>query len=110
TFSGTAYFFHQNESLAGKTNGTLLDRLPEGTEATRLADFTQSTYGASLGGPIVKDKVFFFVNAEIQDDETPTPFEFATYAAPDRVTTQDLDELRDFLINTYGYDPGGYLS
>lgn len=108
-FSGTAYYFMQNENLAGKTNGTLAERL--GVERTKLAEFSQTLYGASLGGPIVKDKVFFFVNAEIQDDETPVPFEVENYTSVDgRASVSDLDNLRNFLINTYGYDPGGYRS
>ncbi len=106
TFRGTAYFFNQNESLAGKTNQVLSDRL--GIDRTKLADFSQKLYGVSLGGPIVKDKVFFFANAEIQQDETPIPFEFENYNGS--VTQSELDNLRNFLINTYDYDPGGYLS
>lgn len=108
-FAGTAYYFMQNENLAGKTNGTLADRL--GIERSKLAEFTQNLYGASLGGPIVKDKVFFFVNAEIQDDQTPIPFEVEDYTSIDgRASVSDLENLRSHLINTYGYDPGGFRS
>lgn len=56
-FAGTAYFFHQDENLAGKTPGRLADRLGENFERERLEPFTQQTYGASFSGPIVKDKV-----------------------------------------------------
>ena len=65
---GTAYIFHQNESMVGKTNQTLTDRT--GSEREGVDEFTQTTYGASLGGPIVKNKIFFFANAEIRADET----------------------------------------
>ncbi|MEM7572078.1 MAG: TonB-dependent receptor [Bacteroidota bacterium] len=105
-FSGTAYYFLQNESLAGKTNGTLAERLGDDFERTDLDPFTQNTYGASLGGPIIKDKVFFFVNAEVRQDETPQPFEFGTYDGD--ASEADLNNLRDFLINNYRYDPGGF--
>ncbi|MCB0686515.1 MAG: carboxypeptidase regulatory-like domain-containing protein, partial [Saprospiraceae bacterium] len=77
TFSGTAYYFVKNQDLAGKTPGKLIDRV--GGERTKLDQFTEKLYGASLGGPIVKDKVFFFANVEIQRDETPAPFDFGTY-------------------------------
>ncbi|RMG59439.1 MAG: hypothetical protein D6722_22310, partial [Bacteroidetes bacterium] len=73
-FKGTAYYFLQNESMVGKTNTTLTDRT--GSEPSAVAPFSQNLYGASLGGPIVKDKVFFFVNAEFQQDATPAPFDF----------------------------------
>ncbi len=111
TFSGSAYYFFQNQDLAGKTNGTLADRLSKtdpNFQRTKLADFTQKTFGASLGGPIMKNKAFFFVNAEIQHDQTPIPFEFGTYTGS--YTEQDLNNLRDTLMNKYSYDPGGFLS
>ncbi|MCB9349014.1 MAG: TonB-dependent receptor [Lewinellaceae bacterium] len=108
-FAGTAYYFFQNESLVGKTNTTLTNRL--GTEQEKIAEFTQATYGASIGGPIVKDKVFFFVNAEIQDDQTPVPFQLENYTGQDnRASVADLENLRNFTRNTYGYDPGSFGS
>jgi hypothetical protein len=105
-FAGTAYYFMQNENLAGKTNGVLADRL--GIERTKLAEFNQRLYGLSIGGPIIKDKLFFFANAEIQDDETPIPFEIESYTG--NSTPADLDDLRNHIISEYGYDPGGYRS
>jgi hypothetical protein len=81
----SAYYFTQNEGLAGKTNNTLAQRLADAVGGDppvdpdsfrlRLPDFTKSVYGASFGGAIKKDKIFFFANAEIQDDENPIPFE-----------------------------------
>src|SRR5687767_1810777 len=75
----TAYYYLQNESLSGKTNGLFAERV--GGERTRLPDFSKNTYGASLGGPIVKDKLFFFTNVELQDDISPIPFEMEEYNA-----------------------------
>ncbi|MCB9082619.1 MAG: carboxypeptidase regulatory-like domain-containing protein, partial [Lewinellaceae bacterium] len=105
TFKGTAYYFNQNENLAGKTNKQLLDRLGS-TEGSKLADFSQKLYGASLGGPLIKDKVFFFVNAEIRDDQTPSPFNTSLYEGD--ASASDLQGLRSFLQNQYGYDPGDF--
>ncbi|MBV6653738.1 MAG: TonB-dependent receptor, partial [Mameliella sp.] len=101
---GTAYIFHQNESMVGKTNQTLTDRT--GSEREGVDEFTQTTYGASLGGPIVKNKIFFFANAEIRADETPTPFDFGQYDGD--ATQADLNNLRSFIRDTYGYDPGTF--
>lgn len=106
-FSGSAYYFLQNQDLVGKTNGNETART--GAERTQVADFTKSTYGASLGGPIIKDKAFFFVNAELQQDETPTPFNPAIYTGEaNRASEADLNNLRSFLQDTYGYDPGTF--
>jgi len=108
----SAYYFLQNENMVGKTNGKLIERLGQTDEdRTRVDDFAKTTYGASLGGAIVKDKVFFFVNAEIQQDQTPSPFDPAVYTQePGRASTAQLDALKAKLMSDYGYDPGGYGS
>lgn len=103
-FEGTAYYFLQNESMVGKTNQSLTDRT--GSEREGVDEFTQTTYGASLGGPIVKDKIFFFANAEIRADETPQPFDFGQYDGD--ATQDDLNTLRNFVRDNYGYDPGTF--
>lgn len=114
---GTAYYFLQNQALVGKTNNTLIDRLNEGVENVddlvereNVDDFTKQTFGASLGGPIIKNKVFFFANVEIQQDETPSPFELKTYTDKDstRVTEADLNNLSNVLRDQYGYDAGTF--
>ncbi|MDE0537088.1 hypothetical protein, partial [Tenacibaculum sp. L6] len=66
----------------------------------KLDEFTALTYGARIGGPIVKDKLFFFVNYERQDDETPQPYDIANYNGASSAT--DLENLSSFLQNTYG--------
>ena len=104
---GTAYYFLQNENLVGKTNKTYAERYGIADSArARVADFTKSTYGASLGGPIKKNKLFYFINAEIQKDETPILFDYSTYKGNSDQTK--VQELKNKLINDYGYDPGNF--
>jgi len=105
-WEGSAYYFMQNESLAGSTNTSITERT--GNDPEKLDEFSQNLYGLSLGGPIVKDKVFFFFNGEIQRDETPVPFDFGTYEG--NSSEADLNNLRDRLISDYGYDPGQFGS
>ena len=107
-FFGTAYIFYQDQDLVGDTNGEEVERLglEEGSE---VATFTKKTYGASIGGPIMKDKAFFFVNAEIQKDETPIPFNATTYTNESgRSSIEQLNGLRNFLMSRYNYDPGTF--
>jgi len=106
----SAYYFLQNENMVGKTNGRLIERLGQTDEdRTKVDDFSKTTYGASLGGALVKDKVFFFVNAEIQQDQTPNPFDPAVYTQEDgRSSVADLEALKAKLIGDYGYDPGTF--
>ncbi|MEI2707438.1 MAG: hypothetical protein V9E96_00275 [Chitinophagaceae bacterium] len=70
---GSLYYVIANEKLTGKT--------PNGDKAaaTRFAEFNNKTSGFTLGGPIVKNKLFFFINAETQKNAAPQPFNTATY-------------------------------
>jgi outer membrane receptor for ferrienterochelin and colicin len=112
---GSAYYYQQNESLVGKDNKTLLDRLNEGLDSTdpdyaiaeRVADFTDQVYGFTVGGPILKDKLFFFFNGEIQKDETPIAFDFAEYRG--NSTLAEIENLRSHLVSKYNYEPGNFL-
>ncbi len=101
-FSGSVYTFFRNENLSGKTPTDNSD-----LERKKLDNFTAQTTGFRLGGPIIKDRLFFFVNAEVQRDKTPQPFDYGTYNGA--VTQDQVDGLSDFLKTSYGYDPGGYL-
>ncbi|WP_339700300.1 carboxypeptidase regulatory-like domain-containing protein [uncultured Roseivirga sp.] len=95
---GSAYRYWRNEKLAGKTP-TDIDQ----ANRDRLNEFSSQTYGVRLGGPVIKDKLFFFVNYEKQEDETPQPFDFSTYEGD--ATRTDLNALISKL-DGFGYDPG----
>ncbi len=101
-FKGSAYFLSRNEDLAGKTP----QEEDQDFERTRLEEFTAQTYGAWISGPIVKDKVFFFLSGELQRDETPQPFNLANYNG--NATEADINGLVNHLQETYGFDPGVY--
>lgn len=102
TFAGSAYYFGRNEDFVGK-----------GFEDKKYGKFSEKQYGFRLGGPVIKDKLFFFVSGEIGDNKVPT-----TYVIDDSgssndfggssITQADADRFVSILKNTYGYDPGGY--
>jgi len=102
-FEGSAYYFSRNEKFAGKTP---VDLIPEGESAVGLNEFDAKTYGLRIGGPIVKDKAFFFVNFERQDDVTPQPFNVGNYLGD--ATASDLEDLKQFVKTNYNYDIGVY--
>lgn len=100
TLEGSAYYFFRNESLSGVTPGDdIADR-------TKLDPFTAQTYGFRLGGPLIKDKLFFFTNVEIQREQEPKPFTFDGYEGDS--DENDINQLISFLQSEYNYDPGGY--
>jgi len=103
-FHGSAYFKLRNQTFAGITPG----EMEEDQQREKLPEFSAMTYGLTLGGPIIKDKLFFFLNAEFQKDETPQPFDFGDYTGAS--TEEELNELANSLRDEHGYDPGGFLN
>ena len=99
-FEGSAYFLNRDQSIAGKTPPSLTGI----NGRQKLAKFSAQTYGVRAGGAILKDKLFYFINYERQDNETPQPFELSTYTG---LSGSRLGELRAKLA-TYGYDPGAF--
>src|SRR6056297_1031040 len=63
-YTGTAYYQLRNENFAGDY------RLPDGT-TNDFPEFSERYVGLNIGGPIVKDKLFFFVNAEFKRETSP---------------------------------------
>ncbi|MCD6331775.1 MAG: carboxypeptidase regulatory-like domain-containing protein, partial [Bacteroidales bacterium] len=109
--TGSLYGFYRNQNLSGKTPLNTLNT--EGKTRQEIADmrkkldkFSALTTGFRVGGPIIKNKLFFFLNAEIQRDQTPQPFDISNYNG--NASESDLSTLADYVKNTYGYDPGPF--
>ena len=110
TFRGTAYVYHRNENMRGDT----VDG--EQISGARAVD-RNTTYGFTLGGPIVKNKLFFFVNAEYSKIPTvANRWQGSTNGKADadnyisRTTQSDLKAVSDFVKSKYGYDTGSWTS
>ena len=109
TFKGSAYVYHRNENMRGNTI--------DGTELGSREKDRKTTYGMTLGGPIIKNKLFFFVNFEYEQVPTVVnrwrPSEDGV-ANPDlyisRTTIADMQKVSDFLREKYGYDTGSYTN
>lgn len=108
-FKGTAYMYTTNSHLRGnKVSDYELNRLQSHS----------TTWGASFGGPIIKDKLFFFANGEYQSNISAGPSGTARVNASDewspssgtvhRPLQSDMDNMLSFLNKTYGYNPGRY--
>ena len=108
-FIGTAYVYHRNENMRGNQVA--------GVEVSGARDRDRNTtYGFTLGGPIIKNKLFFFVNAEyaqtpsvavrwraIEEGQTPDANKYLSYA-----TVEDMKLVKDFVSEKYGYDTGSF--
>ena len=106
TFKGTAYFYYTNEDMHGNRVDGVQNSEPNPGE--------EKVYGFTLGGPIIKDKLFFFANYERTNTEN-----IPTYWHPDltgggadnktytsRTTLEDMQMISQFVKNKYGYDTG----
>ncbi len=102
-FHGTVYGYFRNESLTGgKIRG----------EDVVKPDLKQNQYGVSIGGPIVKDKLFFFANFEKDErDDLGSngwiPNTGSGAINESRVLESDLLAVQSGLA-TIGYDTGAY--
>lgn len=106
-FSGSAYTFMASEKYKGNQVGN----------ATFIKNKSEyDMIGVRLGGPIIKNKLFFFVNYEQEKNTVPGPTRVAaTPSAPAnytnniaRPTAADMDMMSKYLMDTYGYETGPY--
>lgn len=107
---GSVYYFFRNENTVGKTLGE---------DRQKQAPFFNKQYGVRVGGPIIKNKLFFFTSFEQQKAETPFTIklvpaaELAGYggSVPANISNISIEEaqrVRDTLMSKYNYDPGTY--
>ncbi len=100
----SAYYYFRNEGMVGKKVG---DTEIENT------DFNTKLYGFRVGGPIIKNKLFFFVNAESERREGLAHGFVADNGSNtgDNVTSvlsTDIQAVKDHLMDEWGYDAGAY--
>ena len=106
-FKGSLYTYMQNEKMKGDYVGS--------TSFKRLAS-EYNLYGGTFGGPIIKNKLFFFLNFETEKSVVPGPARVAaTTENPAnynnniaRPTATEMDMISKYLKDTYGYETGPY--
>ena len=110
TFKGSAYIYHRNENMRGNKAAGV--EIPTAREKDR-----QTIYGLTLGGPIVKNKLFFFVNAEyISTPSTAVPWRASADGVGDSdkylsyASVADMERVAEHVKTKYGYDTGSFTS
>ena len=108
TYKASAYIYHRNENLRGDA----IDR--EQIAGARAKD-SQTTYGFTFGGPIIKDKLFIFVNGEMSKIPTiANRWQGSANGVADadnyisRTKLSDLQTVSNHVKNKYGYDTGSW--
>ena len=103
TYKGSVYSYLTNSHMKGSKVGDV--KLP-------VTDSHNSTFGFTVGGPILKDKLFFFLNGEYEDVVVAGPAVSAGDGNPPYSATNrrpkfsELESLSSYLRNTYGISTG----
>jgi outer membrane receptor for ferrienterochelin and colicin len=104
-FHGSAFYYRSDDSLIGdKSEGQDLN----------IGEFQEDTYGFTVGGPILEDKLFFF--AAYEKFEAVSPYQFSLdnldgNKDPNErqgVSQADFDRIAQVANDVWGYDIGGY--
>ncbi len=97
-FHGSIYGYGRNEALVGKS--------VDGLKTKIGSDFHDYQTGFTIGGPIMKNHLFFFLNGEITRQQMPTFYNAGDPGAA--ITVAEAQKISNFLKTNYNYDPGSY--
>lgn len=106
-FKGSLYTYFNNQDMRG-------NRIDDVDFGARNQE-SRTIYGATIGGPIIKNKLFFFINGELEN----RPGQVVTWRPSEdgnmdltnnisRTKKSDMDLVKNHLMSKYGYDPGSY--
>ncbi|MEG2151529.1 MAG: TonB-dependent receptor, partial [Bacteroidaceae bacterium] len=102
-FTGTAYWYVKSPGMQG---------LRQKTVKVEKGDFKNNSFGISLGGPIIKNKLFFYINGEMDRQEEGISYRARTDANAEignGTSSTDLatmNDLSQFLQTNLNYNPG----
>lgn len=104
-FTGSVYYLTRDQNYVGTKAGS---------NAFNPGQFNFDQWGFRVGGPILKDKLFFFLSYETDELSSPaTTFRAnnggeAPVGNVTRVLKSDLDALSTYLGTNFGFNTGGY--
>ncbi|WP_041258312.1 TonB-dependent receptor [Fibrella aestuarina] len=103
-FSGSAYTLFRSDKIVGKT--------VDGVTITPAPNLSETTYGFRLGGPIIKNKLFFFVNGEQFTSSTPALTFSLNRGTPgsnvSRLTLEQANDLTQFMQTNFNRTLGPF--
>ena len=104
-FHGSAFYFRSDDNMIGdKSEG----------EDLNIGEFKEDTYGFTIGGPILEDKLFFF--AAYEKFESTSPYQFSLDNLDGKVdpnerqgvSQADFNRISEIAKRVWNYDIGGY--
>ncbi len=105
TYTGSVYFQTRNQNLVGNY------QIDDFTSPD-FPDFAERYIGINVGGPIVEDRLFFFVNGEFKRETSPITDGIIGSGAPNvfDFSSATLNEISNIFQAQYNYDPGAFTS
>lgn len=98
-FHGTGFYSQSTDGLQGDTIGSTSQALPS---------YRSETYGATIRGPLIRDKLFFMVSGERNTD--PRPATVAQIGQVPGLTQGLVDQVKTIAQNVYGYEAGDIVT
>jgi hypothetical protein len=95
---GSLTYFNRSDELTGRYV------LANGTRSATAGDFRQNDIGLSLGGPVLRDRLHFFIAGENTGRDAPNPG--VAIGRDAAITLQEAQQVANVLRDQYGYDPG----
>lgn len=107
TIKASVYTYLRPKSFTGNT--------VDGIDVVGANSRSSQNYGFRVGGPIIKNKLFFFLSGEYEKELVPgVDWNPSTDGVSNsdlkisRTLESDMIRVKDFLKSTYNYDPGKY--
>ena len=94
---GSVYSFVKNQAITGRSADD---------KRSKIDNFSDYLSGASIGGAIVKNKLFYFTNLEYNQRLEPAPFAAGSEGSAFKL--DDIKRIADTISKRYGYDVGSY--
>ncbi|SHG26117.1 Carboxypeptidase regulatory-like domain-containing protein [Fodinibius roseus] len=106
TFTGSAYYQLRNESFVGNY------QTDDGTTSGDYPEFNENYLGLTLGGPVIEDKLFFFVSGEFRRQSSPLTTGIQGSGAVNQFPYEadTFDRISFIADSAYNYNTGGYTS
>src|SRR5699024_10294389 len=103
-FTGSAYYQLRNENLVGNFEDN------DENISDDYSSFDEQFFGLNIGGPIIKDELFFFANVELKRRSSPITTGIMGSNASNifGIKEERFERIREIAKKQYGYDTGGF--